>query len=222
MKGNNRVIIIDSQEAAVCPRIAELLRNKFELSVQPLKSADYVLSSIGKMKGSIGIERKTISDLASSVIDGRLWSQVDKLCRTYEYPVLLIEGSLYPLSHNPMLWGVYIKLIYSFRKLKVAHSRDEKGSSVFIKHSATYIGPTGSKPPLVRERKITPGDIRVAMLCTVKGIGMKTSKRLLKEVPDLFCNRYTRKSLVKKLSSVTGVGKTMATRIARVFVEKHK
>jgi ERCC4-type nuclease len=172
------------------------------------------------MKGSIGIERKTISDLLASVKDGRLFDQVTRLCDTYEYPVLLIEGSLYPFIVNPILSGTYTSLLYGFKNLKIAHSRDHKGTVAFIKQSAMYIGPTGRRPPAVREKKVTPEEIRVAMLTAIKDIGWEKAKRVNKAVPDLFKNtKYRREELVKKLTKIKGIGKRTAELIADVFLE---
>ena len=48
---------------------------------------DYILSS------EICIERKGISDLFQSLgsISGRLYNQIEAMCKYYKYPVLLIE-----------------------------------------------------------------------------------------------------------------------------------
>jgi Fanconi anemia group M protein len=51
-----------------------------------LASGDYVIDEI------VGIERKTGNDFARSVFDGRLFRQVSALTRSYERPLLLLEG----------------------------------------------------------------------------------------------------------------------------------
>ena len=171
------------------------------------------------MKGSIGIERKTVTDLLASIKDGRLFDQVIRLCETYEHPVLLIEGSLFPFISNPILMGAYTSLLYGFKKLKIAHSRDLKGSVTFIKYSATYLGPTGRRPPPVKEKKSTPEEIRVAMLTVIKGIGWEKARQIYKSVPRLFTHQWERDELMKKLVKIKGIGKQTARLIARVFSE---
>jgi len=217
MKKQERVIIIDSREASTCPEIKKLLSKHFTVDIQPLESADYVLSKTGKMKGSIGIERKTVNDLLSSIIDGRLFNQVIKLCDTYEYPVLLIEGSLYPFKSDPVLLGSYISLLYSFKKLKVAHSRDIRGSVRFITRSALYIGPTGHAAPKVKEKAKTAEQAKIAMLMTLKGIGMKTAKEILQRAPRLFNSVYTKTDLKKRLEEVKGLRKDTKQLLLEIF-----
>ena len=214
---SERVVIIDANEAAMCPVIKDLISHRFKVDIQPLKSADYVLSKQGKMKGSIGIERKTISDLTSSIMDGRLFHQIITLCDTYEYPVLLIEGSLYPFATNSTLMGTYMTLVYSYKKLRIAHSRDMKGSAAFIKRSAIYLGPTGRVPPPVMEKKDKPRDIKLAMLQVIKGVGAKVADRLLRQVPDLFYSYKDEEKLIKKISSVKGISEEKAKQIAKIF-----
>jgi len=215
-----RVVIIDSNEASMCPRIRELIEHRFTVVVRRLKSADYVLTKTGKMKGSIGIERKTIDDLIASVKDGRLWKQVSLLCDTYQYPILLIEGSMYPFTTDPILMGAYVSLILSFSKLKVAHSRDMRGSAAFIKRVATYFGPSGREPPLVKEKYLDPKQVKIAMLTTIQGIGPKRAKALLSELPELFHTKYRGKDMKKKLDKVKGLSRKARETILKVFLEE--
>jgi Fanconi anemia group M protein len=57
-----------------------------------LKVGDYIASD------RVGIERKTVSDFIGSIMDQRLFKQLDELAESFECPVLIIEG-------NPeMLW----------------------------------------------------------------------------------------------------------------------
>ena len=88
--------LVDSNE----PRsIREQLINK-GWSQDRLKSGDYAFfSSTGQ---SVGIERKTISDLIGSIQD-RLPNQFFNLIEDYEIPILLIEGN----------WGRQVNQIIS-------------------------------------------------------------------------------------------------------------
>ncbi|GJQ13148.1 hypothetical protein GpartN1_g4939.t1 [Galdieria partita] len=62
-----------------------LYDNGVELIPVTLSIGDYVLSK------SIFVERKSLSDLTSSLQSGRLFSQVQQLCRHCRFPCLLIE-----------------------------------------------------------------------------------------------------------------------------------
>ncbi|OPY50712.1 MAG: ATP-dependent RNA helicase DbpA [Methanosaeta sp. PtaU1.Bin112] len=60
----------------------------FEVAVQNLEVADYVISD------KLAVERKTAQDFVSSIIDPQrnLFRQVADLARTYDRPVLILEG----------------------------------------------------------------------------------------------------------------------------------
>jgi DNA excision repair protein ERCC-4 len=60
----------------------------FNLIIRTLKVADFVLSP------EICIERKGIPDLFSSFNSGRLYHQVEEMCKFYQFPCLLIEFQL--------------------------------------------------------------------------------------------------------------------------------
>jgi len=210
---------VDSREAATAGEILQLLRQHFDVSVQPLESADYVLSPAGRMKGSIGIERKRVSDLRASIIDKRLFSQVINLVDTYEYPILLIEGSLYPLYAEPILGGAYISLVYSFKDLRIAHTRDYHATVNFIKRSAMYAGPTGRvAPPLPEKRKSNdPKSIKLSMLCCIRNIGAEKAKKINEVLPELFKSSYPKGDLTQTLVGIKGIGRKTAMLIADIF-----
>lgn len=44
--------------------------------------------------GSVGVERKTVTDLVNCIKSGVAMWQLDKLCKEYTVPILMIEGSL--------------------------------------------------------------------------------------------------------------------------------
>lgn len=67
--------------------ISELKRStQIRLEVKPLKVADYIINDIA-------IERKTVSDLISSMINKRLLTQLKNM-ESYKQSLLIIEGDL--------------------------------------------------------------------------------------------------------------------------------
>jgi ERCC4-type nuclease len=74
------------------------LRQDVLLVGSALGSGDYVTDKI------MGIERKTASDFAKSVFDGRLFRQVSALRRRYERPLLLLEGLIAGQETSGVTW----------------------------------------------------------------------------------------------------------------------
>ncbi|CAD5244682.1 DEAD/DEAH box helicase [Thermococcus camini] len=86
------VIYADSRElrSGVPKHLREL---GAEVEVRTLDVADYVVSE------DVGIERKSANDFIQSIIDGRLFDQVERLKKAYEKPVIVIEGELYGIRN---------------------------------------------------------------------------------------------------------------------------
>lgn len=60
--------------------------------IQELDAGDIMIIHAGRMAL---VERKTVSDLLSSVADGRLVAQCSEMSRRSPYPILLIQGTWY-------------------------------------------------------------------------------------------------------------------------------
>src|SRR2546422_7704689 len=67
----------------------ELSKRNVELQKLTLTIADYVVSS------RVAIERKEGTDFVGSIFDGRLFEQAHRLRETYEFPIIIVEGSVF-------------------------------------------------------------------------------------------------------------------------------
>lgn len=66
--------------------IKALVEMDVDLKLEKLESSDYLLSS------RCGVEFKTVEDFINSIIDGRLLQQLKDLKRSFERPLIIIEG----------------------------------------------------------------------------------------------------------------------------------
>jgi ERCC4-type nuclease len=83
--GDRISIIADHRERRT--KACEWLRTyDARIIEQALDVADYIVSD------RVGIERKTVSDLLQSVIDQRLFRQLEDLSGTFDRPLLIVEG----------------------------------------------------------------------------------------------------------------------------------
>ncbi|MBI3034540.1 DEAD/DEAH box helicase [Candidatus Woesearchaeota archaeon] len=78
-------IYADSREQG--SQVLKQLSESAEIILQRLESADYVCSS------RAGIEVKKTGDFVDSIIDGRLLTQMKDLRKSFERPVVIIEGA---------------------------------------------------------------------------------------------------------------------------------
>jgi Fanconi anemia group M protein len=79
------VIYADNRESNTA--VVRILAKHCEIRKKQLSVADYQISE------RVGVERKTISDFLQSIIDGRLFQQLNEMKKTFSCPVLLIEGT---------------------------------------------------------------------------------------------------------------------------------
>ena len=89
-------IIIDDREP---PEIGEILRcqNGCVVRIQRLELGDYLVD------GKFLFERKTMMDFVSSVIDGRLLNQANRMAKSKLKCVLILEGTSKDLARSQML-----------------------------------------------------------------------------------------------------------------------
>ena len=86
-------IIIDHRERN--SNIIEMIKKtEIDIEIKTLPVGDYIVSN------RIGIERKTISDFESSLISGRLFDQIQRLNKAYEFPIVLLEGNVEEFKLN--------------------------------------------------------------------------------------------------------------------------
>lgn len=83
------MIIVDKREKNSLV-LAELLERKCEIKLETLKVADYII-------GNVAIERKTLPDFISSMLNKRLLRQLEEL-KQYPKQMLIIEG----IDDNPL------------------------------------------------------------------------------------------------------------------------
>ena len=184
-------IIIDTREAVAVPDIVEALKARFDVEIKKLDSGDFVFGN------GVAIERKTMNDLMKSQTQGRLADQLKALCSCYERPVLLLEtfaasGLFHTgfiganIGASPQFRGLVLSLLYSWKKLKFMYTLTREETISFLKHTATYMGPSRRIPtPKVVRKDVEPKVIYLYMLQCIRGIGPKTSRNLVTTYPDM-------------------------------------
>jgi len=97
--------------------------------LKTMEVGDYVVSD------RVGIERKTVEDLLSTLMDGRdLFGQISDLRRTFDRPLLIIEGEgLYTTRHiHPnSIRGILSTIAIDFG-VPIIFSRDEEDTAALI------------------------------------------------------------------------------------------
>ena len=180
MKGEKKPkIIVDYREKnSLVP--SHLISQGLDVQFQQLHVADYLL-------GNIAIERKTISDLKSSIINKRINSQLLEL-KQYEKPILLVEGisneDLYEgIINENALRGFLLSVALDYQ-VPIIFTQSEEDSARYI---AILAKKKENKYPALRASKITLTEEQ-RLQYILEGfprIGPKTAKKLLKKFKTL-------------------------------------
>lgn len=173
-------IIIDYREKnSLVP--ARLKKENFEIEFRELKIADYIVKDVA-------IERKTIDDFVSSMINKRLIKQIEEL-QEYKNKLLLIEGfaekNLYSDSDNTnsnAIRGFLISILLK-HKIPVLFTKNPKDTARFI----SVIAKKREKETSLKTKKRTFNSKEQLqfILEGFPGIGPKTAKKLLERFNTL-------------------------------------
>ena len=118
-------IIIDNREKnSLVP--SELIKLGFQVEFKHLSIADYLINDIA-------IERKTFSDLQSSIINKRIFSQLKNL-KQYEQSLVIIEGKQDKdlFLHENAIRGFVLHATLD-HNIPVLFTKDEKETALYLK-----------------------------------------------------------------------------------------
>lgn len=164
--------------------ISELWALEIETEFKQLNVADYIVRDVA-------IERKTVSDFISSMINRRLSTQLEELSQ-YPNRLLIIEGieeqEIYTDSeertgmHPNSIRGFLLSIVLKY-KTPIIFTKDYKDTSKFI----SVLAKRKSKelPLNVNKKSFDKKERLQFILEGFPGIGPKTAKELLKKFKTL-------------------------------------
>lgn len=208
-------IIVDNREAA-SPVINELVKLGTKLTFSQLDIGDYVLSE------RVCVERKTISDFASSIMDLRLFQQAKLLADSYEVPIILLEGkSLYaPVGniHPNAIRGALAALITGYRT-NLLKSEDARESAELIYAIALREQKEFRKRLQVRGEKKPESiaDRQVFLLSGLPLVERVTAIKLLRYFKTPLCVFNANE---QDLQQVEGIGDVKARKIREILAKE--
>ncbi len=175
-------VVIDYREKQSLV-VAELVKLGFEKEFKELKVADYIVNDVA-------IERKTVSDFISSMINKRLTNQLEGL-QQYKNKLLIIEGideqELYNEENGN---GVHANSVRGFllsillkHKIPILFTKNYKDTAQFIYRIAMKKNQEMSIR--ANKKSFNKKEQMQFILEGFPGIGPKTARRLLKEFSTL-------------------------------------
>lgn len=163
---------------------AHLIKQGIEIEFKELKVADFLVNGVA-------IERKTISDFISSMINRRLIKQLEEL-QQYSSKLLIIEGideqELYSEDNitglNPNSVRGFLLSILLKHKVPIIFTKNQKDTAKFIYLIAVKQSPTNLSMN-VKKKSLNKKEQMQFILEGFPGIGPTTSKKLLEKFKSL-------------------------------------
>jgi len=208
-------VIADSREMN-SDVVKKLIDLGVELKVETLKTGDYVLSD------RCVVERKTVSDFCTSIIDGRLFTQVASLRDLYEKPVVLVEGGTLYGSRNVLpqaILGALASVLIDYG-VPLVRTESCEETALLLASIARREQLEKKREPRVRV-KHKPATMKEAQEFVVAGlpnVDTIRARRLL-EAFETVEEVFTKDE--EELRHVRGIGKKIAESIRKVLTSKY-
>ena len=227
-------LIIDSREnSELTERVIEKAQSlNVPFEKQWLEIGDYVFNDVC-------FEAKSSFDFIQSIVNKRLWNQLDNMDRAYVNNLVIVYGSFEDgfrkhLEHiktnmNKTAQRVILrkKFLGSMGKIIL----DTDCSIIWVRDALTAaeliavvckMQPHDREvyiPRIVKQKKISTTDLRVDVLSTIKGVSDKKAKLLIKKFGSIM---EIGEATPSELSEIEGIGNVLAKRIVDTLNSEEK
>lgn len=211
---NLRIVVDERERKSGIPDLLKTVGINIEMKTLPI--GDYIVAP------ETVVERKSIKDLISSVFDGRLFDQCNRLKEHFDFPIILMEGNvdeIIEITENPLIfYGALSSVALDFKIPVIATpSADHTAKLLVSMCSRKDI----SKGPFLKKIKKS-NDIQIQQLATISslpGVGEKLAIRMLEKFgsPLKVFNASS-----TELAKVEGLGNARAKKIKKMLDTKSK
>jgi len=208
------LVYVDSRERMMAKRLEAL---GIDIVLEVLEVGDYVISD------RVAIERKTAADFVDSLVgaDRDLFRQIGDLTRTYERPLLILEGrDLYARQVHPnAIRGALVSIAVDFGVSIIPTEDEEETASVIALIARRE--QQDRKAPSVHGRKTarTLKEQQEDLISSIPGVGAVVARKLLKCFGSV---EKVATALPEALQEVELVGPKTAERIREVVGGEYK
>ncbi len=215
MKLDKLRIVVDERERK--SGIPDLLRAVgINIEMKTLPVGDYIVAP------ETVVERKSIKDLISSVFDGRLFDQCNRLKENFQFPIILMEGNMdeiNEITENPLIfYGAVSSIALDFKIPVIATPSADHTAKLLVSLCSRKDLPKG---PFLKKIKKS-NDIQkqqLVALSSLPGVGEKLAIRMLEKFgsPLKVFNASS-----TELAKVQGLGNARAKKIKKMLEMKSK
>jgi len=209
-----RIVVDERERKSGIPDLLKAVGVNLEVKTLPI--GDYIVAP------ETIVERKSVSDLISSIFDGRLFDQCNRLKEHFAHPIILMEGNVEEIEQiveNPLVfYGAVASVAIDFKIPIIPTPSATHSAKLLISMCSRK---DASKGPFLKKIKKSDDVQRqqLSVLCSLPGIGEKLAIRMLEKFGSP--SRTINASLAD-LAKVDGLGEARAKRIKQMLEKESK
>ena len=209
-----RIVADEREKKSGIPNLLKGIGINLEIKTLPV--GDYIVAP------ETIVERKSISDLVSSVFDGRLFDQCNRMKENFQFPIIIIEGDtneIEELIENPFVFYGAVSSVAIDFKIPIISTPNASHTAKLLVSMCSRKDVT--KGPFIK--KIRKSDDlqrqQLSVLSSLPGVGEKTAIRMLEKFGTplkVFSASST------ELSKISSLGESRAKKIKKMLQVKSK
>ena len=209
-----RIVVDEREKKSGIPNLLKGIGINLEIKTLPI--GDYIVAP------ETIVERKSISDLVSSVFDGRLFDQCNRMKENFQFPIIIIEGNtdkIEELVENPFVFYGAVSSVAIDFKIPIISTPNASHTAKLLVSMCSRKDTT--KGPF--NKKIRKSDDvqkqQLSVLSSLPGVGEKIAIRMLEKFGTplkVFSASST------ELSKISGLGGLRAKKIKKMLQIKSK
>ncbi len=202
-------IIADSREKNA-ELLGTLASSGVDVETKTIHVGDFVLSD------RVCVERKTVSDFESSIINGRLFAQIKRLREHYSFPILIIEGNASEFGLGSRVMNGTIAALYTDYGIVALPVRSASDAAEVMASIAKREQSEASREPSPKGgmRTYTSQQLQERIIGNLPGVGPKLSRLLLAHFGSI---RSIAEASKDELMKVDKIGKKKAELVHGAF-----
>jgi len=226
-------LLIDSRENSDLAELVETHAQKMNIPYEKkwLEIGDYVFDDVC-------FEAKSAYDFLMSVVNKRLWNQLDNMDRAYMNNIVIVHGDMdsaiteyakrtmgikfnrnsIAMFTNKFLGGIGRILLDTDANIILVDNARRAARIITAVCKMKPVDRPVYTPTLIKQ-KISTGDLRLDVLSSIKGISPAKGTLLLKEFGSIM---EIGEATVDEISKLEGFGKVLAQRILDVLNNEDK
>jgi Fanconi anemia group M protein len=199
--------------------VRALVEHGVRVQLAMLPSADYLPGS------RVGVELKTVEDFVSSLVDGRLLSQLRELRQGFERPLILLLGEqdLYGVRavHPNAIRGMLATIAVSYAIPVLQAKTPDEAAQLLIAIAKREQGQEARRPfaPHASRKPVSLGEQQEYLVSALPNVGPQLARSLLRRFRTV---RKVFTATEDELRQVEGVGEKTATAIREALDKEYE